>query len=138
MTVKLKLAILLIVAAMAPVAIRRPVAVPTDGDWRVFGRDPGAQRFSPLTQITPQNVRTLEPAWTFDTHVHDLQVTPIVVDGDDVRHGRLHRLCARARDGQDRSGPTSQAAPSAGAAWRTGRAIRRPRHVCSRAPAMAA
>ena len=29
---------------------------PTDGDWRVFGRDPGAQRFSPLTQITPKNV----------------------------------------------------------------------------------
>ena len=78
---KLKLSILLIVALLAPVAIRRPVAVPTDSDWRVFGRDPGAQRFSPLTQITPQNVRTLEPAWTFDTHVHDLQVTPIVVDG---------------------------------------------------------
>src|SRR6478752_815217 len=78
---KLRLSILLIVAVMAPVALRRPAPVPTDRDWRVFGRDPGAQRFSPLTQITPQNVRTLEPAWTFDTHVHDLQVTPIVVDG---------------------------------------------------------
>src|SRR5919109_5204195 len=52
-----------------------------DGDWRSFGRDPGAQRFSPLTQITPTNVSMLRPAWTFDTGVHDLQVTPIVVDG---------------------------------------------------------
>ena len=49
---KLKLAILLVVVALAPVSVR-PVALPTDGDWRVFGRDPGAQRFSPLTQITP-------------------------------------------------------------------------------------
>lgn len=52
-----------------------------DGDWRVFGRDPGAQRFSPLTQITTRNVGTLETAWTFDTGVKDLQVTPLVIDG---------------------------------------------------------
>ncbi len=52
-----------------------------DGDWRSFGRDPGAQRFSPLTQITPANVVNLQRAWSFDTHVFDLQVTPIVVDG---------------------------------------------------------
>jgi glucose dehydrogenase len=30
-----------------------------NGDWPSYGRDPGAQRFSPLTQITPQNVATL-------------------------------------------------------------------------------
>jgi quinoprotein glucose dehydrogenase len=52
-----------------------------NGDWRTFGRDPGAQRYSPLTQITPDNVTTLEEAWTFDTGVHDLQVTPTVVNG---------------------------------------------------------
>lgn len=52
-----------------------------DGDWPAFGRDPGAQRYSPLTQITPENVATLREAWTFDTGVHDLQVTPTVVDG---------------------------------------------------------
>jgi glucose dehydrogenase len=53
----------------------------TETDWPSFGRDPGAQRYSPLTQITPQNVSQLEPAWSFDTGVTNLQVTPIVIDG---------------------------------------------------------
>ncbi len=52
-----------------------------DTDWPSFGRDPGAQRYSPLTQITPQNVSQLQPAWSFDTGVTNLQVTPIVIDG---------------------------------------------------------
>ena len=53
----------------------------TDTDWPSFGRDPGAQRYSPLTQITPQNVSQLQPAWSFDTGITNLQVTPIVIDG---------------------------------------------------------
>ena len=53
----------------------------TETDWPSFGRDPGAQRYSPLTQITPQNVSQLQPAWSFDTGVTNLQVTPIVIDG---------------------------------------------------------
>ena len=53
----------------------------TDTDWPSFGRDPGAQRYSPLTQITPQNVSQLQSAWSFDTGVTNLQVTPIVIDG---------------------------------------------------------
>ena len=53
----------------------------TDTDWPSFGRDPGAQRYSPLTQITPQNVSQLQPVWSFDTGVTNLQVTPIVIDG---------------------------------------------------------
>jgi len=53
----------------------------TDTDWPSFGRDPGAQRYSPLTQITPRNVSQLQPAWSFDTGVANLQVTPIVIDG---------------------------------------------------------
>jgi glucose dehydrogenase len=52
-----------------------------NGDWRSFGRDPGAQRFSPLTQITRENVARLRQAWTFDTGSLDLQVTPLVIDG---------------------------------------------------------
>lgn len=52
-----------------------------DGDWPRFGRDPGAQRFSPLTQITRENVSTLQQAWTFDTGARDLQVTPTVIGG---------------------------------------------------------
>ncbi|PYR75366.1 MAG: pyrroloquinoline quinone-dependent dehydrogenase [Acidobacteria bacterium] len=52
-----------------------------DGDWPAFGRDPGAQRFSPLTQITTGNVSALQQAWTFDSGSLDLQVTPLVIDG---------------------------------------------------------
>jgi quinoprotein glucose dehydrogenase len=52
-----------------------------DGDWPAFGRDPGAQRFSPLTQITRQNVGRLRQAWSVDTGIKDLQVTPLVING---------------------------------------------------------
>ena len=52
-----------------------------NGDWPGFGRDPGGQRYSPLTQITRENVASLQTAWTFDTGANNLQVTPIVVGG---------------------------------------------------------
>ena len=52
-----------------------------DGEWRSVGRDPGAQRFSPLTQITRGNVAGLRPAWSFDTGALDLQGTPLVIGG---------------------------------------------------------
>jgi glucose dehydrogenase len=51
------------------------------GDWPSFGRDQGAQRYSPLTQITRRNVAGLQQAWTFDTGSRDLQMTPLVIDG---------------------------------------------------------
>ncbi len=37
------------------------------GDWRAYGRTLAGQRYSPLTQITPQNVGQLEVAWTYRT-----------------------------------------------------------------------
>lgn len=39
---------------------------PTAG-WPTYGGDPGGTRYSPLTQITPENVTELEIAWTFHT-----------------------------------------------------------------------
>ncbi|MBV8841778.1 MAG: pyrroloquinoline quinone-dependent dehydrogenase [Bryobacterales bacterium] len=36
-------------------------------DWPVYGRDPGAQRYSPLTQINPGNVSQLVEAWRYQT-----------------------------------------------------------------------
>lgn len=33
--------------------------------WPTIGHDPGGQRFSPLTQITPANVTDLRVAWTY-------------------------------------------------------------------------
>jgi quinoprotein glucose dehydrogenase len=38
-----------------------------DADWRAYGRTQFGQRYSPLKQITPTNVKDLEVAWTFRT-----------------------------------------------------------------------
>lgn len=37
------------------------------GEWRHYGNTAGGSRFSPLTQITPENVGQLKPAWTYHT-----------------------------------------------------------------------
>ncbi len=50
-------------------------------EWPSVAHDPAGQRFSPLTQITPKNVKTLRQAWAFDTGSTNLQVTPLVVGG---------------------------------------------------------
>jgi quinoprotein glucose dehydrogenase len=61
-----------------------------DGDWPVYGRDPGGQRFSPLTTINRNNVRGLQVAWTFHTgdayqptrgRSTAFESTPIYVEG---------------------------------------------------------
>jgi quinoprotein glucose dehydrogenase len=67
------------------------VSLQAPGDWPAYGRDPGGARFSPLSQITRQNVTQLQVAWTYHTGMPDLsgmghrppalEVTPIVVDG---------------------------------------------------------
>jgi quinoprotein glucose dehydrogenase len=55
-------------------------------DWSTYGGDPGGTRFSPLAQITPQNVAELRPAWSFrlgaggDAALPELEVTPIKID----------------------------------------------------------
>jgi quinoprotein glucose dehydrogenase len=38
-----------------------------DGDWPAYGRDAGGERFSPLTQIRPENIGALQQAWVFRT-----------------------------------------------------------------------
>lgn len=38
-----------------------------DGDWNSYGRSAHGDRYSPLAQITPQNVNKLVPAWTYRT-----------------------------------------------------------------------
>ena len=61
------------------VAAQRSVS----GDWPAAGRDPGGTRYSPLTEITPDNVSRLARAWTYHTGDQGTQfeATPIVVDG---------------------------------------------------------
>jgi quinoprotein glucose dehydrogenase len=45
----------------------QPADKPADGDWAAYGRNNAATRFSPLQQITPDNVGKLEQAWLFRT-----------------------------------------------------------------------
>src|SRR5262249_20253507 len=60
----------------------------TQSGWPAFGYDSGGTRFSPLKQITPENVQNLRRAWTYH-HTEgtgrdargSFEVTPIVVDG---------------------------------------------------------
>ena len=61
------------------------------GDWPTYGRDPGGQRFSPLTEINVSNVKSLKVAWTFRTgdayapaqgwKTTQFEATPLYVDG---------------------------------------------------------
>ena len=38
-----------------------------DSEWHAYGRTPAGQRWSPLTQLTPDNVSGLQVAWQFRT-----------------------------------------------------------------------
>src|SRR5580704_11392445 len=65
-------------------------AADSSGDWPVYGHDPGGQRFSPLTAINRENVRTLKIAWTYrtgdgyqpkDGRPTAFEATPLYIDG---------------------------------------------------------
>ena len=64
--------------AAAAIAVR---LLSAQKDWPVYGHDPGAQRFSPLTQINTRNVERLQKAWTFHTGKPGSEGIPIVVNG---------------------------------------------------------
>src|SRR5689334_25251034 len=55
------------------------------GDWRYYGGGPDQTRYSPLTEITPENVARLHVAWTYDTHDafdgSEMQCQPVVAHG---------------------------------------------------------
>lgn len=60
------------------------VPADTDTEWPVNG-GLGNSRYSPLTQITRDNVAALQVAWTYDSHDafkgSEMQSNPIIVDG---------------------------------------------------------
>jgi quinoprotein glucose dehydrogenase len=60
------------------------------GEWPAYGHDSGGQRFSPLTAINRQNVKSLKIAWTFRTgdayepkygRPTAFEATPLYIDG---------------------------------------------------------
>jgi glucose dehydrogenase len=83
----------LILMAASPAWAQTAGSQADDGKtWRSYGQNLGATNFSPLTQITPENVSGLQRAWTFrygggtddegDRGLdHRWEVTPLVIDG---------------------------------------------------------
>src|SRR6476646_6280358 len=50
-------------------------------EWPSYGHDPGGARYSPLKQITVENVSKLKRAWVYHTGEEgNFETTPIVVD----------------------------------------------------------
>lgn len=61
-----------------------------DGEWRAYGRTEGGSHYSPLNQITPDNVGALEEVWHYhtgdvrlpeDPEETTYEVTPIMIGG---------------------------------------------------------
>jgi PQQ-dependent dehydrogenase (methanol/ethanol family) len=53
-------------------------------NWTMYGHDYWNQRWSPLTQISTENVKALSVAWVYQTgisHLGSFETSPIVVDG---------------------------------------------------------
>src|SRR5918911_5022616 len=61
------------------------LAISASADSRHYGGGPDQTRYSPLTQITPANVRNLRVAWSYDTHDafegSEMQCQPVVAHG---------------------------------------------------------
>jgi quinoprotein glucose dehydrogenase len=100
--------------APAPQADPDPAAAEgqPDADWRAYGRSQFGQRYSPLAEITPQNAKNLEIAWTFrtgdgqgpnDSAETTFEVTPIKV-GDTLYLCSQHQIlfALDAKTGKER------------------------------------
>ena len=57
----------LLAIALLATALSGPATAQAPSDWPHYGGDAGGQRFSPLTDVTAQNVDQLEVAWTYRT-----------------------------------------------------------------------
>ena len=84
------LAIAGITAGAALIALGAPDAhaqASQSTEWRWFGSDPGATRYSPLRLIRADNVEKLEVAWRWSARNNgpqpptQMQVSPITIDG---------------------------------------------------------
>ena len=79
-------------AVMVVIAVMPAMPLAAQGaDWPAYGRDLAGTRYLPSSVITPANVMTLQPAWTYRTgetgesfktdKPASFEATPIVVDG---------------------------------------------------------
>ena len=99
-------------------------------EWLMYGRDYRNQRFSPLDQITPDNVKELRPVWAFSTGgaLAGLEATPLIRDGVLYFSDRLlprvrarrphrHRHCGSSSRNTRRGSKRCSAAARSTAAW---------------------
>lgn len=80
-----------LLAALAAVSCADGAGSGIDGDWPTYRGDAAGTGHSPLSEITPDNVRQLGEAWSYDLTSADgaaarsrgarSQATPIVIDG---------------------------------------------------------
>lgn len=91
-------------ALAAPVDDARLQAAAKDAaNWLHYGREYTNQRFSPLKQITPDNVDRLVPKWIYQTGTNaTFQTSPIVADGVMfISTPFSHVVALDARSGQE-------------------------------------
>jgi len=80
---------LLLIACVFRAASLHAQQSPSRGEWTAYGHDALGSRYSPLTQITRENVAKLAVAWTYRTGdanvaTHAMvkfEATPLMVDG---------------------------------------------------------
>jgi quinoprotein glucose dehydrogenase len=78
-----------ILVAFAATAVAQNARRSAASDWPTYNRDAASTRYSPLAQITPENVSKLKVAWTYKLRAEPgsaaagamNQVTPIVING---------------------------------------------------------
>ena len=109
---------------------------PGDGDWPVVGRTIGAQRYSPLRQITPVNAGKVHIKCIFEMgETGAVQGSPIVHDGIIYINGRVKTWAVDGRNCRRIWCPRHRGAQSQGrrqALRGSGRRRRRWRHNPSR------
>jgi len=86
------------IAAAVPSATAASEAVAQpDADWRDYGRTQFGQRYSPLHQITPDNVKDLKVAWTFRTGEMQTKDDPVeaTFEVTPIKVGNALYLCSQ-------------------------------------------
>ena len=79
---KLSSAAAVLAAALGVSTLRGDAQPVPAAEWPVYGGDAGQRKYSPLRQITRDNVKDLRVAWSFDTgESGGLQTNPVVMDG---------------------------------------------------------
>lgn len=70
--------------SIATTDFEQPADAPANADWSAYGRSNAANRYSPLTQISPTNVSQLKQSWVYHTgdlpdKLYGAETTPLKI-----------------------------------------------------------